>query len=99
MLAVPRRPHGLPLRLHPAKPVTIEQVRAYDMTSALDNTIALTRIIMAGILDEFPELELVCPHLGGALPDHAQPGGRSVKARGRRGRLHRPAGIRVAGFR
>lgn len=63
---------GLPLLLHPAKPVTIEQVKAYEMTSALgnmfDNTIALTRIIMAGILDEFPELKLVCPHLGGALP-------------------------------
>lgn len=63
---------GLPLLLHPAKPVTIEQVKAYEMTSALgnmfDNTIALTRIIMSGILDEFPELKLVCPHLGGALP-------------------------------
>jgi len=63
---------GLPLLLHPAKPVTIEQVKAYEMTSALgnmfDNTIALTRIIMSGILDEFPDLKLVCPHLGGALP-------------------------------
>jgi predicted TIM-barrel fold metal-dependent hydrolase len=62
----------LPLLLHPAKPVTIEQVKAYEMTSSLgnmfDDTIALTRIIMSGILDEFPELKLVCPHLGGALP-------------------------------
>jgi predicted TIM-barrel fold metal-dependent hydrolase len=62
----------LPLLLHPAKPVTIEQVKAYEMTSSLgnmfDDTIALTRIIMSGILDEFPTLRLVCPHLGGALP-------------------------------
>jgi predicted TIM-barrel fold metal-dependent hydrolase len=62
----------LPLLLHPAKPVTIEQVKAYEMTSSLgnmfDDTIALTRIIMSGILDEFPKLKLVCPHLGGALP-------------------------------
>ena len=62
----------LPLLLHPAKPVTIEQVKAYEMTSSLgnmfDDTIALTRIIMSGILDEFPKLKLVCPHLGGTLP-------------------------------
>lgn len=63
---------GLPVLLHPAKPITIEQVKAYEMTSTLgnmfDDTIALTRIIMSGILDEFPKLKLVCPHLGGTLP-------------------------------
>jgi len=62
----------LPVLLHPPKPVTIEQVKAYEMTSSLgnmfDDTIALTRIIMSGILDEFPKLKLVCPHLGGTLP-------------------------------
>ncbi len=62
----------LPVLLHPAKPVTIEQVKGYEMTSTLgnmfDNTIALTRLLMSGILDEFPKLKLVCPHLGGTLP-------------------------------
>ncbi len=33
-----------------------------------DNTIALNRLIMPGILDELPALKLVCPHLGGTLP-------------------------------
>jgi aminocarboxymuconate-semialdehyde decarboxylase len=33
-----------------------------------DNTIALTRLIMSGVLDELPKLQLVCPHLGGTLP-------------------------------
>jgi predicted TIM-barrel fold metal-dependent hydrolase len=64
--------HDLPILLHPAKPVTIDLVKEYEMTSTLgnmfDNTIALTRILMAGILDEFPDLKLVCPHLGGTLP-------------------------------
>jgi predicted TIM-barrel fold metal-dependent hydrolase len=63
---------GLPVLLHPAKPVTTEVVRGYEMTSSLgnmfDNTIALTRLIMSGILDELPKLKLVCPHLGGTLP-------------------------------
>jgi len=62
----------VPILLHPAKPVTTEFVKGYEMTSSLgnmfDNTIALTRIIMAGILDEHPRLKLVCPHLGGTLP-------------------------------
>lgn len=63
---------NVPILLHPAKPITTEFVKGYEMTSSLgnmfDNTIALTRIIMAGILDEFPKLKLVCPHLGGTLP-------------------------------
>ena len=62
----------LPVLLHPAKPVTIEAVKGYEMTSSLgnmfDNTIALTRLIMSGLLDQFPGLKLVCPHLGGTLP-------------------------------
>jgi len=62
----------LPVLLHPALPVTTPQVKGYEMISALgnmfDNTIALTRLIMSGILDELPKLKLVCPHLGGTLP-------------------------------
>lgn len=62
----------LPVLLHPAKPLTTDLVKGYEMTSTLgnmfDNTIALTRIIMSGILDQYPELKLVCPHLGGTLP-------------------------------
>jgi len=63
---------GLPVLLHPAKPVTTDVVKAYEMISFLgnmfDNTIALTRLIMAGTLERFPRLKLVCPHLGGTLP-------------------------------
>src|SRR5688572_12185181 len=62
----------IPVLLHPAKPITIDFVKGYEMTSTLgnmfDNTIALTRLLMSGILDEFPKLKLVCPHLGGTLP-------------------------------
>lgn len=63
---------GIPILLHPAKPVTTEQVKGYEMTSSLgnmfDDTIGLTRIIMSGILDQYPDLKLVAPHLGGTLP-------------------------------
>lgn len=62
----------IPILLHPAKPLTIEQVKGYELTSALgnmfENTIALARIIASGLLDQHPKLKLVCPHLGGTLP-------------------------------
>jgi predicted TIM-barrel fold metal-dependent hydrolase len=62
---------GLPVLLHPAKPLTTNVVKGYEMASSLgnmfDDTIALTRFIMSGILDELPDFKLVCPHLGGTL--------------------------------
>lgn len=63
---------GVPILLHPAKPMTTEQVKGYELTSTLgnmfENTIALARIIASGLLDKHPKLKLVCPHLGGTLP-------------------------------
>jgi predicted TIM-barrel fold metal-dependent hydrolase len=63
---------GVPILLHPARPMTTEQVKGYELTSTLgnmfENTIALARIIASGLLDKHPRLKLVCPHLGGTLP-------------------------------
>jgi predicted TIM-barrel fold metal-dependent hydrolase len=63
---------GVPILLHPAKPMTTEQVKGYELTSTLgnmfENTIALARIIASGLLDKHRRLKLVCPHLGGTLP-------------------------------
>jgi predicted TIM-barrel fold metal-dependent hydrolase len=63
---------GLPILLHPAYPVTYAATQGYEMAAGLglmfDTTIALCRIILSGLLDEHPRLELVCPHVGGALP-------------------------------
>ncbi len=62
----------MPILLHPAKPMTTEQVKGYELTSTLgnmfENTIALARVIASGLLDRHPKLKLVCPHLGGTLP-------------------------------
>jgi predicted TIM-barrel fold metal-dependent hydrolase len=62
----------IPILLHPAYPMTYDATKGYEMVAGLglmfDTTIALTRIILAGILDEVPKLKLVCPHVGGALP-------------------------------
>ena len=62
----------IPILLHPAYPMTYDATKGYEMAAGLglmfDTTIALTRIILAGILDQHPKLKLVCPHVGGALP-------------------------------
>lgn len=62
----------IPILLHPAYPTTYRQTNGYGMAAGLglmfDETIALARIILAGIPDQFPRLKLVCPHVGGALP-------------------------------
>ena len=63
---------GLPVLLHPAYPVTYQQTKGYEMAAGLglmfDTTIALARLVLSGVIDEFPKLKLVCPHVGGALP-------------------------------
>jgi len=62
----------VPILLHPPLPVTASLVKGYEMISTLgnmfDDTIALTRLIMSGLLDQLPKLKVVCPHLGGTLP-------------------------------
>jgi aminocarboxymuconate-semialdehyde decarboxylase len=62
----------LPVLLHPACPVTYQQTSGYEMAAGLglmfDTSIALCRIILSGLLDQHPNLKLVCPHVGGTLP-------------------------------
>jgi predicted TIM-barrel fold metal-dependent hydrolase len=63
---------GVPILLHPACPVTYEQTKGFEMAAGLglmfDTTIALCRLILSGVLEQHPNLKLVCPHVGGALP-------------------------------
>jgi predicted TIM-barrel fold metal-dependent hydrolase len=63
---------GVPIVLHPAYPTTYDATKGYEMAAGLglmfDTTIALCRIILSGLLEKHPNLKLVCPHVGGALP-------------------------------
>ena len=63
---------GTPLLLHPACPVTYQATKGYEMAPMLglmfDTTIALCRLILSGIFEQHPNLKIVCPHVGGALP-------------------------------
>jgi len=50
----------LPILLHPGKPMTIEQMKGYELTNTLgnlfENTIAIARIIASGRLDKLPKI-------------------------------------------
>jgi predicted TIM-barrel fold metal-dependent hydrolase len=62
----------VPLFIHPAKPVWDQPMADIEMIAAVSNmfedTVALLRLILSGVLDRHPTLRLVCPHLGGTLP-------------------------------
>ena len=62
----------IPVLLHPAYPVTYDATAGRNLVAGLglmfDTTIALARLILSGLLDEYPRLKLVCPHVGGTLP-------------------------------
>jgi len=71
----------VPVMLHPNGFTGGERLRKYYLTNVignpLDTTVALTRIIHGGVLEEHPELKVVAVHGGGYLPfyssrmDHA----------------------------
>jgi predicted TIM-barrel fold metal-dependent hydrolase len=61
-----------PLVLHPAVPSWGEVVKDYSMIPMIgimmDSTIAMLRLILGGTLERHPDLLIVHPHCGGALP-------------------------------
>ena len=63
---------GIPIFLHPTRTVMEEKLRRfgheYTIGLMVDSSLAALNLVFSGILDEFPELVIVHPHLGGVLP-------------------------------
>jgi predicted TIM-barrel fold metal-dependent hydrolase len=63
---------NIPLLLHPSLPLIAEATKPYGLTGAVgylfDTTIAILRIIYSGILEKFPKLRIVLPHMGSTIP-------------------------------
>lgn len=63
---------GLTVALHPALDEGSAQFREWNLHSAIgapaSTAIAAARLVLSGILDEFPGLAVVLPHLGGVIP-------------------------------
>lgn len=63
---------GVPLILHPTVPSWSEAIKDYSMIPMLgfmvDTSIAVLRLILGGVLERHPQLQIVHPHAGGVLP-------------------------------
>ena len=63
---------GLPIVLHPTVPAWAAPLADYTMIPMLgfmvDTSIAMLRLILGGVLERHPTLQVVHPHAGGVLP-------------------------------
>jgi predicted TIM-barrel fold metal-dependent hydrolase len=63
---------GMPVVLHPTVPTWAEAIKDYSMIPMaglmVDHSFAMLRLILSGILERYPRLQVVQPHAGGVLP-------------------------------
>jgi predicted TIM-barrel fold metal-dependent hydrolase len=63
---------GVPLVLHPTVPSWGQAIQDYAMIPMfgfmVDTSIAMLRLILSGIMERYPRLTIVHPHVGGVLP-------------------------------
>jgi predicted TIM-barrel fold metal-dependent hydrolase len=67
---------GLPVVTHPALESLPASFGDYALAASfaplVSSTVGVTRLVLSGILDRIPHLDLIVPHLGGLLPFIAQ---------------------------
>jgi len=63
---------GVPLNIHPTIPLNLVGMDAHGLISGLgymyDTSLALVRLLGAGVFDRSPSLKLIMPHVGGIVP-------------------------------
>ncbi|MEE8442694.1 MAG: amidohydrolase family protein, partial [Dehalococcoidia bacterium] len=63
---------AIPVFIHPTTPAAGDIYRDYRLAPmfgfVFDTTITVTRLILAGVLDKYPNLKLILAHLGGTTP-------------------------------
>jgi aminocarboxymuconate-semialdehyde decarboxylase len=63
---------GVPVFLHPTQPAPTPRTRKFALNQVVqytfDTTLAVGSLIWSGVLDRFPQLQLMLSHGGGALP-------------------------------
>lgn len=65
---------GIAIFLHPPMvPIGYRRMNRYRLEEIIgrpfDTTMTVTRMIYAGVFDQFPQLKIILPHMGGALPN------------------------------
>jgi predicted TIM-barrel fold metal-dependent hydrolase len=67
---------GLPIQTHPAVEPPAAPFRDFALAATLapiySSSLGVARLVLSGMLDRVPDLELIVPHLGGTLPYAAQ---------------------------
>lgn len=62
----------IPIFIHPTLPVMAEALREYQLIPVVgflfDTTTAMLRIIFNGVLEKYPSLTFVLPHMGSTIP-------------------------------
>jgi predicted TIM-barrel fold metal-dependent hydrolase len=62
----------MPIVLHPTVPTWGEYIKDYSMIPMVglmvDHSFAMLRLILSGVLERYPKLQVVQPHAGGILP-------------------------------
>ncbi|MFP3942177.1 MAG: amidohydrolase family protein [Thermoanaerobaculia bacterium] len=63
---------GAPVFIHPTSPRSLDGIEEYRLAAVVgflfDTTVAMARLIYAGVLERHPGLTFVLGHLGGTLP-------------------------------
>ena len=63
---------GLAIILHPGEPAGSQVMRQHNLITLVgfpfETSLAATRLVLSGYLERFPNINLVLPHLGGAVP-------------------------------
>lgn len=65
---------ALPVLVHPTNPPGLHdmQMQKYNLIATVgfvfDTTLAITRMVMSGFLDKYPNLKLIAAHGGGTIP-------------------------------
>lgn len=64
--------HRLPIFLHPVAPTGSERMRKYHLGNFLGNPyetgVAAASLMFGGVMDAFPNLDVMLPHAGGTFP-------------------------------
>ena len=63
--------YDLPIHIHPRAPVDKETYKDYRLLPMIgfemDICVAVVRLVMGGVMDQFPNLKFIVSHLGGAI--------------------------------
>ena len=63
---------GVPINMHPTAPINMNGIDHRPLVPGMafmfDTALAMVRMVMSGVFQEYPDLQLIVPHTGGFVP-------------------------------